>query len=172
MRSIAEKLAPVEQGERILVVYFSQGSATKRVAEDLAFLLGAGTERIIETKSRKGFFGFLGAGADSAAGKSTEIERPLSDPSAYDAVVVCTPVWAWKLSPPVRTWLGLMKARLPSCAFVVVSAATAPEKIVAMMEAASGKKASAYVGFMEKDFAVGNRESYVGKLSAFVAAFH
>jgi hypothetical protein len=38
MPAIAGDIAPLEDGTRVLVVYFSQGSATKRVAEELAFL--------------------------------------------------------------------------------------------------------------------------------------
>ena len=61
-----EEIAPPELKARILVVYFSQGEAARRVAEDLALLLDADIERIIEKKNRKGFFGFMGAGADSS----------------------------------------------------------------------------------------------------------
>lgn len=73
-------------------------------------------------------------------------------------------MWAWKLAPPVRTWLESMKDRLSTCAFVVVSSATTPEKIVKMMEFYSGKKAAAYAGFIDKDFAVENRDIYSEKI--------
>ncbi len=170
--SITSDIAPETGAGRTLVVYFSQGSATKRVAEDLALVYGADTERIIEKKARAGgFFGFMGAGADSSMGRATPIQAPKADPSAYDRVIVCTPVWAWRLSPPVRSWLKLMKGRLPRAAFVEVSAGTAPEKIVAMMEAASGKKADAYAGFVQGDFDEGNRAAYLGKIRALVEGF-
>ena len=64
--SITTDIMPKDVGKHILIVYFSQGNATKRVAEDLAALLKLpATERIIELKSRASFFGFYsGAGAD------------------------------------------------------------------------------------------------------------
>ncbi|PKL09034.1 MAG: hypothetical protein CVV51_05825 [Spirochaetae bacterium HGW-Spirochaetae-7] len=173
MPSITQDMAPVRGAGTVLVVYFSQGSATKRVAEDLAALLGADIERIVEQKSRTGFFGFMGAGADSSLGKSTRIDTPVHDPVAYDAVVVCTPVWSWHLSPPVRTWLGLFKGKLPPrSVFVTVSGDTEPEKIVAMMEEASGAKPVAYAGFADRDFEQVNREAYLGKIRGLVTGLN
>jgi len=172
MPPITEDIAPVQGARRVLVVYFSQGSATRRVAEDLGELLGAEVERIVERKSRAGFFGFMGAGADATFGRATKIEAPSKDPTAYDAVVVCTPVWSWHLSPPVRSWLLLFKGRLPRSVFVAVSGDTAPEKIVAMMEKASGAKAAAYAGFSDRDFEPENRAAYVDKMSRLVAGFN
>ncbi len=162
----------LDDGKKTLVVYFSQGSATKRVAEDLALALSADIERIVETKPRKpGLAGFLSAGADSSMGKATPIASPAFDPSLYDRVVVCTPVWAWHVVPPVRTWLNLMRTGLeksggsPVCAFVVVSADTKPEKILNMMSKESGILPLAYASFVEKDFGETNRAAYGAKLS-------
>jgi len=101
-------------------------------------------------------------------GKATPIAPALRDPSAYDFVVVCTPVWAWHLAPPVRSWLSQARGKLPECAYVVVSANTAPEKIVAMMTTASGKEPKVYVGFVEKDFTVESRSTYLAKLEHIV----
>jgi hypothetical protein len=165
---IGRDIAPMDTGRRVLVVYFSQGSAVRRVAEDLAYLHGAAIERIVEKKARKGLFGFLSAGADASLGKATPIEAPVLDPARYDLVVVCTPVWAGRLAPPIRSWLSEVHARLPECAYVVVSAATAPEKVVAMMLATSGRAPVAYVGFVQKDFSPESRATYVRKLRDFV----
>lgn len=164
VQSLAPPSAPDLSGKRTLVVYFTQGSATRQVAEDLAAIFGAKTERIVEKKSRVGIFGFIGAGADSSLGASTPIQTPVLDPASFDRVIVCTPVWAWHLAPPVRTWLGLMRGRLPDCAYVVVSGNTAPDKIIPMMVKASGKEPHAFAGFVQKDFEAGNEAVYAGKI--------
>ncbi len=166
--SIAGELPPDVAGKRTLVVYFSQGNATKQVAEDLAAIFGAKIERIVEKKSRSGFFGFMSAGADSSMSASTPIEPPVLDPATFDRVIVCTPVWAWHLAPPVRTWLGLMRGKLPECGFVVVSANTAPAKIVPMMVKASGKEPRAVAGFVQDDFEAGRAAVYAGKIRELV----
>jgi hypothetical protein len=161
-------LEALKTGKRILVAYFSQGANTTRVGEELAELLGADAERIIEKTDRSGFFGFLSAGADSSMGKPGNIEAPSRDPSAYDLVIVCTPVWAWHVSPPAHAYLALTKEHLPSVAFVVVSAATEPQEIVKSMEKISGKAAVASVGFVDEDFSAKNRARYDAKLADFL----
>jgi hypothetical protein len=165
----ASNLEALRTGKRILVAYFSQGANTTRVGEELAGLLGADAERIVEKTDRSGFFGFLSAGADSSMGKPGNIEAPSRDPSAYDLVIVCTPVWAWHVSPPVHAYLALAKDHLPSVAFVVVSAATEPREIVKSMEDISGKAAIASVGFVDEDFSALNRANYDAKIADFLA---
>jgi hypothetical protein len=74
-------------------------------AEELAGLLGADTERIVEKTNQSGFLGFLSTGADSSMGKLGDIEALSRDPSAFDLVIFCTPVWAWHVSPPVHAFV-------------------------------------------------------------------
>ena len=169
MAAITEAIQPVGGGSRTLVVYYSQGNATRRVAEDLALVFGADVERIVETKPRSsGFFDFMRSGYQSTFQTASPIVAPALDPSSYDQVIVLTPVWSWHLSPPVRAWLRLMKGKLPSAAFVTVSGDTKPDKIVAAMVKESGTTPLAFVGFGDKDFAPENRAVYVGKISAIV----
>jgi len=99
---------------------------------------------------------------------STPIQTPVLDPSAYDRVFVLTPVWSWSLSPPMRSWLRLMKGKLPAAAFVTVSGDTKPDKIVAMMIKESGTTPKTFAGFGDKDFLTENRETYVGKLTGLI----
>lgn len=163
--AIVEELVPIE-GAKVLVVYFSQGAATARVARDLAALSGADLEQILEEKSRTmNFFGFMNAGRQATFGDASKILPPKYDPSAYDAVVVLTPVWSWNVAPPVRAWLRLMKGKLPArLALGTVSGDTEPDKIVARMEKEADAKARSFAGFGEKDFLPENRAGYVAKV--------
>ena len=171
--AISGETPPVGNGRRVLVVYFSRDSATKRVAEDFAALLGADIERIVEKKPRKwGFFGFMRAGAASSFGVASPINPPVRDPAAYEAVVVCTPIWAWHLAPPMRSWLRLNKGKLPQlAAYVTVSGDTAPDKVVAAMAKESGRTPIAFTGFVDRDFEDSNRSLYLGKIGSIVDRF-
>jgi hypothetical protein len=169
MSAIVADIQPLADGARTLVAYYSKGSATKRVAEDLASLFGADIEVITEAKPRTmGLFGFMRSGYQASFGIASPIAAPVYDPSAYDRVVVLTPVWSWNLCPPVRTWLRLMKGKLPAAAFVTVSGDTKPDKIVAAMEKESGKAPLVFEGFGDRDFAPENRAAYVGKIRRIV----
>ena len=167
--SITAVVGPVAGAGRVLVVYFSQGNATRVVAEDLAALTGADHEAIVELKSRTGFFGFMGAGMDASIGTATPIAEPFYNPARYDVVFVCTPVWAWHLSPPVRSWLRMYSGKLGKAVFVTVSGDTEPDKIVAAMVEESGADPFASDGFSESDLYPENREDYAARLAALVA---
>jgi hypothetical protein len=171
--AIAGELPPVDDGRRVLIVYFTQGNATKRVAEDLAALLGADIERIVEKKARKwGFLGFMSAGAASSFSRATPIEPPIRDAAAYEAVVVCTPIWAWHMAPPVRSWLRMNKGKLPGiAAYVTVSGDTDPMKIVAAMAKESGRQPTVSAGFADRDFEDGNRTNYLDTIRDIVERF-
>lgn len=168
--AIVDDIAPLEDGPRTLVVYFSQGSATRRVAEDLAAVLRADVEPILEKKQRTwGFLGFMAAGAASSFGRATPILPPVRDPSQYDALVVCTPIWAWHMAPPVRSWLRAYKGKLPALsAFVTVSGDTDPARVVAAMAKESGRQPTAFAGFADRDFEAASRSDYLARIAGIV----
>jgi hypothetical protein len=171
--AVTQDAAPVDDGPRTLVVYFSQGISTRCVAEDIAVLLRADIERIVERRPRKwGFFGFMAAGAASSFGRATPIQPAARDPGAYQAVVVCTPVWAWHMAPPTRSWLRANRGKLPALsAYVTVSGDTDPAKVVAAMAKESGRQPIASAGFADRDFEPGNRALYLGKIGGIVERF-
>jgi len=162
----AEELGLVTDGGKVLVVYFTTGNAAERVARDVAALYSADVERITEKKPRN--WSFMSGGFASSMGQATPIVEPSHDPSGYARVFVLTPVWAWNMTPPVRSYLQWAKGRLPEVAFGTISGDTEPDKIVARMTKEGGKKPSSYAGFSEKDFLPENHDIYVEKLAYLV----
>jgi len=168
--AITDTIQPIADGTKTLVVYFSQGNSTKHVAIDLALLYEADLEAIEEITPRNTkFFGFMTAGFQGTFKIASKIDAPVSDPQAFDRVIVLTPVWSWSLSPPMRAWLKLMKGKLPpATAFVTVSGDTKPDKIVADMIKVSGTVPAVFTGFGDKDFAPENRKAYTAKITAII----
>jgi len=164
--AITDSIEALATPGRVLVVYFSQGNATRTVAEDLAALTGADVEVLVEKKKRSGFFGFMGAGKDATFKIATPIEKPRYSPSDYDTVFVCTPVWSWSLCPPVRTWLRMFKGTIPRAVYATVSGDTDPDKIVRSMVKEVGVEPLTFAGFAERDFYPENREGYIKKIAA------
>ncbi len=169
--SVSE-LPALQDGVKTLVVYYSQGRATKKVAGDLATMFGADVEVIIEKKARApNFIGFMKSGYQATFKLASAIEPPERDPAGYGRVVICTPVWSWSLSPPVRAYLRMVRGKLPEAVgFVTVSGDTKPDKIAAMMTKESGVKPRALVGFGEKDFTDAGRTAYVEALARFASS--
>ena len=102
---------------KTLVAYYSRSGRTRKVAETLARLLQADLEEIIDCKDRSGFLGYLTAGRDASLNRLTKLKSLTKDPSSYDLVVVGTPIWAWNVSPPVRTYLTENKDKIRKVAF-------------------------------------------------------
>ncbi len=171
--AISGELPPIANGQRALVVYFSRDGTTERVAGDLAVLLAADIECIVEKRHRRwGFFGFMGAGAASSFGVASPIEPPVRDPADFEVVVVCTPIWAWHMAPPVRSWLRTNRGRLPaSAAYVIVSGDTDPSKVAAAMAKEAARQPAIFAGFVDRDFEPENRLRYLEKIGSVVDRF-
>lgn len=138
---------------KILVAYYSRTGNTEKVAQALAAELGAeaAVERIVEARSRDGFWGFMGAGMDATFQRSTPIDPPRSDLAAYDLVVVGTPIWAFTLTPPVRTFLEGAAGRLKAAAFFCTEGNSGHERAFRVMEKISGRKPVATMVLTEKE---------------------
>jgi len=93
---------------KLLVVYYSRTSSTKKLAEEIAKCLKADIDEIIDKKSRSGPIGFLSGGRDAMGKKETKIETKIN-PEKYGLVIIGTPVWAGTVTPAVRTYLAKYK---------------------------------------------------------------
>ena len=101
--------------QKILIVYYLRSGTTRRVAEALAAELKCDAEEIGDVKSRTGFLGIIGSVIEAVAQRPAPIAPAKLNPSSYDLVVVGTPVWAWSVASPVRTYLNHRLHVLAGC---------------------------------------------------------
>jgi len=90
------------------VIYYSYGGTSAHVAEILKTELNVDIFRIetLDDKKRKGFFLILWGGSQVVMGKKPPL-KPLSvDISAYDLVILGTPVWAGSPAPAIASFLS------------------------------------------------------------------
>ncbi|MFW6103276.1 MAG: flavodoxin family protein [Chloroflexota bacterium] len=122
---------------KTLVVYFSNTGNTRTVAEVLVAYFNADIEEIRERKSRPLLrvpkegekpegLSVMKAAMGGFLRLSSQIEAPRHDPSAYDLVIVGSPVWAGGLAPAVRSYLRKYRGKLRKAAFFCT--AESPEK--------------------------------------------
>ena len=102
---------------KTLVVYHSRTGNTKTVAQALVQKLSADQEEIKSTEMKRGLFGYLKAGHQAMKKLMPEIDEMKIDPSGYDLVIIGTPVWAWTMASPVRTFIEQYKQKFPKVAF-------------------------------------------------------
>lgn len=152
----------------ILIAYYSLSGNTERVARDLATRLDADLEEIHERKSRRGFFGLLGAAFDSLRQKPAQLLDPMKDPRGYSLVVVGTPVWAGRITPAARTYLEWIRERAAGIACFTTSAGPGPETIASAIETLIAQKVVACTSFTQRDLR--DAAAYGHKLDACVMA--
>ncbi|KVA46581.1 flavodoxin family protein [Burkholderia cepacia] len=109
----------MDTSRRLLVVFYSRSETTAAIARRLATELDADCERLQEADDRRrtGAVGFLRSLADVIRDRAADLRPTACSPSAYDVVVIGTPVWAGRASTPVSTWLARYGSKLRATAF-------------------------------------------------------
>lgn len=119
-----------------IVVYYSLTENTKEAAEKIADRLSADIVRIKtvkdipETDAKK----FLIGGMQAMFGMKPEIEEMEIDISAYDEVIIGTPVWAGKNAPALNTFLKNVSVRRKVSAVFTFSGGGDNDKCIAVLK--------------------------------------
>lgn len=90
---------------KALVVYYSRTGHTRALAQQIAAMMDAKLDEIIDRRDRSGILGFLRSGSDAWFSRRANIVASAVDPSTFDMVIIGTPVWRASLSSPVRAYL-------------------------------------------------------------------
>jgi len=162
-----EVKVPVEKKPKVLVVYYSRTGITEKIGGLLAVALEADQEKVTDKKDRSGFWGYLVAGKDAGLKNLTEIGKLKYDPADYDLVIIGTPIWAWKMTPAIRTYINKNKKKLKNVVFYTTAGGTSFEKVIPEMEEYLGTKALLKNGFLEKEVKKDSKEM-VEKLNKFL----
>ena len=115
--------ATKEVAPKMLVLYYSQTSNTKTVAQEIATKLGADIEEIIPVELYDGDFqATIERGKKELdEGAYPEIQPIKADVTNYDVVFLGYPIWFGTFAPPVFTWLDQVdlssKKVVPFCTF-------------------------------------------------------
>jgi flavodoxin len=149
---------------KALVVYYSRTGNTRKVAHEIAGAFGADIEEIREKADRGGIIGWLGAGKDASEKKPAELLPSGKKPEEYDLIVVGTPIWAFTLPPPIRTWLDANKGKVKKFAAFCTCGGSGGEKNFAEMETVLGMKTVAKMCVFERELKM---MEYKGKISEF-----
>jgi menaquinone-dependent protoporphyrinogen IX oxidase len=150
---------------KTLVVYYSKTGVTRKAAVAISRMLGSDIEEIVDLKERRGIMGWLTGGRDSTLKNLTDIKRPKKDPSKYNYVVIGTPVWAWTVTPAVRTYITKRCRHLKKVAFFCTNDGS-PGNTFKEMQVVCKKKPLAALSLSKKDMRSGE---YFEKIRKFVS---
>ena len=148
---------------KFLIVYYSRTGTTKKVAEQIAHRLGAKSEEIIDLKKRKGPIGYIVAGKDATQKKHTKLGPYNKNPKDYDVIIIGTPIWAWTITPAVRTYLHDHKNVLKnkSLAFFCTMGGSGDKNAFEEMQKLSGVKPKATLALLSRDVWGNNYEQKI-----------
>lgn len=110
----------VGKNKNILVVYFSRCGYTRKIAYERADELGADICEIKAAEKINGNIGFWQCGRLGMLKRQMPIEKLSVDVESYEKIVICSPVWVFGISAPVRTFLSEAKGKVKSLEFISV----------------------------------------------------
>ena len=115
---------------KTLLVYYSRTGNTRMIANAISESIECDVEEIVEKDKRKGIIGYIKSGYQASRGKVNHIEDSKYDISVYDLLIIGTPVWASKMSVPVRTYLKKNMEKIPLLACFCTCGGSGIEKTI------------------------------------------
>lgn len=150
---------------KTLVVYYSRGGNTKKVAEAISNAFKCDIEEIIDTKNRSGIWGWIIAGRDATLGNLTKIKDIMKQVESYDLIIIGGPIWSWNVCPAVRTFLVQYMDQIKKAAFFCTEDGSGGDRAFRNMEKVSGKSPVAKMIIKARDVTSGK---YPEKVSGFI----
>ena len=152
---------------KTLVAYYSRTGNTERVAEALAKNLNADIGAIVSDTKGKG----MGRLAMQAFMRTrAKITPTTKDAASYNLVIIGSPVWAGKMSSPIRAYLAQNKKKFANVAFFCTHGNPSSEgsaKMLESMEKLAGKKTAGMLDVAANDVESG---AYAEKVKGFATA--
>lgn len=134
---------------KTLVVFYSKTGNTKIIAEELAKNFSADLEELTETQPKEGFLGMIIAGKDAILQQGSAINDLKHQVANYDLVIIGTPVWAWTMANPVRSFIEKYKQNLKHVAFFATMGGSGDQRAFSHMEKLSGLTPTATASFID-----------------------
>lgn len=110
----------IDKKSDTLVVYFSRMSYTKYVAYTIANRLHADIYEIKSKEKVDGTIGFWWCGRFGLLKKSMDIESIDVDIEKYKKIIICSPIWVFDVSAPIRKFISLYSGKIKNVEYVLV----------------------------------------------------
>lgn len=155
---------------RTAIVYYSLQGNVRYVAEKISKETGAELIELIPVKAYpdKGMIKFIWGGSAVTFKKKPELEPYKFNKDDYDLIILGTPVWAGKYTPPIRTFLEDNDLSGKKIAVIATSAGGSDKCIALLKEAAKADALAAQLSLIDpKDKPSEENEK---QISEFIAA--
>lgn len=150
---------------KVLVTYYSRSGTAQVLALQLAARLAADVDVIAPAKGYAGVLGYLRGIWHSLRRRAPAIDCQ-KNPTDYALVVIASPVWAGRLSAPMRSYLKRFGGRMGALAAMWVSGSGLEYKAVAEeIERLAGRAPSVTASFAEREVRAGKADGKLDTLA-------
>lgn len=122
-----------------LVVCYSRTGMTRKLADRIVDACGADLEQISDLKTRIGPLGYLRSSYEAITKNLPGILAPAKNPADYELVILGTPVWAGKVSAPMRSYINQHRGSFKRIAAFCTMGGSGGDKTLNEIEALCGK---------------------------------
>lgn len=136
--------------KRILVVYFSRSGYTAFAAQQIARRCGADLACIHDRTPRTGIGGYVRSALQALLGTRPAIRLDACRLEDYDLVIVGTPVWAWNMASPVRSFLSRYGRRCAQLAVFCTYGGSGHQRVMDDMAQLWGRPVVARLGLTQQ----------------------
>ena len=143
-----------------LIIYFSRTGNTKKISEEIQKKLNCDIEEINTEGDYNGMLEYMRAGKEASLKKLPAIKTLSKNPADYDLVIIGTPVWAFNMSSPIRTFITENNDKFKSIALFCTQGGTPGSTIKNMAELA-GKEPLSSFDINDKEVQQINYESII-----------
>lgn len=125
---------------RSIVVYFSQTGNTKSIAQKIASMIGSDMLELVPVKAYPSGKAskFLMGGMGAVMGDKPKLNPYSFDHYAYNTLILCSPIWAGTIAPPLRTFVTEQNVAGKKIGFVFCSSSEDTSKAYSALTAAVG----------------------------------
>jgi flavodoxin len=151
---------------KVLVAYFSRTGHTETVAREISARTNADLAAIRDAETKRtGLGGYVRSGWQAFRGTKPPILPDTHTPADYDLVVIGTPIWNWRPSAPVRTYITQHVREFSRVAFFCTEGGSGDHRVFAEMQALCGCAPAATLAVKESEI---KRCGYEAALDSFV----
>lgn len=150
--------------KQALIAFYSRTGRTRTVAHAIGRRCDAHLEDIQLVDELPGWRGYLRSALGAIQGRTPALgplEHSIAD---YEIIVVGTPVWAWHVASPVRSYLLQVHESLRNVAFFCTMGGAGAERVFAELSALTQRSPIATLALTEPEV---DGNHYAGKLAQF-----
>jgi len=152
---------------RVLVVHHSRTGTCRMLAQALCDRHRWASGEVRPADRRDGYWR---CALDALLRRAPPIHYDGPDPWSFDAVVLVSPVWCWRLSPPMRSFLRSVHGKLSAVGVVSTMGGSGARNAVAEVERAIHRPAVATLALRVSEVQAGEHEralqSFAGAVEA------